>query len=203
MSRTSAVYHFSRLAPAIVLLQKQALTGAACRSAVSDAEQSVTRANAYTHGQPRTQSIPPHRRQGRLRPAGRFRQGRGARLLARRARRRHGQAASRGPRCARGVLGLDRTRPQPPQAAARPAEAGGEPGGRRRRPDRAGADLVGGARRPRHRRGADPGHAPGHRGAPPLSQRSLHHRQAAGMARDPRHQRERYGRHQRDPLRRQ
>ena len=55
----------------------------------------------------------------------------------------------------------------------------------------------------RHRRRADSGDAAGHRGAPPLSQRPLDHRQAAGMARGARDQRERHGRHQRNPLRRQ
>ena len=89
------------------------------------------------------------------------------------------------------------------EIAARRAEARGEPGGRRGRADRAGAHLVGSARRARHRRRADPGDAAGHRGAPPLSQRALDHRETAGLARGARHQRERHGRHQRDPLRRQ
>ena len=70
-------------------------------------------------------------------------------------------------------------------------------------PDRAGADLVGSAGRARHRRRADPGDLAGHRGAAALSQRALDHRKAAGMARGARDQRERHGRHQRDPLRRQ
>ena len=55
----------------------------------------------------------------------------------------------------------------------------------------------------RHRRRADPGDAAGHRGAPPLSQCALDHRQAAGMARGAGDQRERHGRDQRNPLRRQ
>ena len=42
-----------------------------------------------------------------------------------------------------GSIALGRSRAE---AAARPAEARGKPGRRRRRPDRAGADLVGGAR---------------------------------------------------------
>ena len=42
-----------------------------------------------------------------------------------------------------------------------------------------------------------------HRGAAPLSQRPLHHRQAAGVAQRAGDQRERHRRHQRDPLRRQ
>ncbi len=93
--------------------------------------------------------------------------------------------------------------PQPPETAARPAEARGKPGRGRGRPDRAGADLVGGARPSRHRRRADPGDPAGHRGAPPLSQCALDHRQAAGMARGAGHQRKRHRRHQRNPLRRQ
>ena len=115
----------------------------------------------------------------------------------------HRQAARRGPRRAGGLVGLDRARPQPAEIAARPAEARGEPGRRCGRADRAGADLVGSAGPSRHRRRADPGDAAGHRGAPPLSQRPLDHRQAAGMARGARDQRERHGRHQRNPLRRQ
>ena len=55
----------------------------------------------------------------------------------------------------------------------------------------------------RHRRRADSGDAAGHRRAPPLSQCALDHRQAARMARGAGHQRERHGRHQRNPLRRQ
>ena len=43
----------------------------------------------------------------------------------------------------------------------------------------------------------------GHRGAAALSQRALDHRKTAGMARGARDQRERYGRHQRNPLWRQ
>ena len=42
-----------------------------------------------------------------------------------------------------------------------------------------------------------------HRRAPPLSQRALDHRQAAGMAQRAGDQRERHRRHHRDPLRRQ
>src|ERR1700704_2014744 len=49
--------------------------------------------------------------------------------------------------------------PRPPETAARHAEAGREPGRRRRGPDRAGANLVGSAGASRHRRRADPGHA--------------------------------------------
>ena len=133
----------------------------------------------------------------------RFRRRRGAGGVAGGARRRSRQAARRGPRRADRVVGLDRARPQPPETAARRAEAGGEPGRGRGRPDRAGADLVGGAGPSRHRRRADPGDAAGHRGTPPLSQRALDHRQTAGMARGAGDQRKRHGRHQRNPLRRQ
>lgn len=42
---TLAVYHLARLAPAIVLLQKQASPAPLFRSAASDAEQFVTRAS--------------------------------------------------------------------------------------------------------------------------------------------------------------
>ena len=57
----------------------------------------------------------------------------------------------------------------------------------------------------RHRHHRRPGsrHAAGHRGAPALSQCALHHRQAAGVALGARDQRERHGRDQRNPLRRQ
>ena len=129
--------------------------------------------------------------------------GRSARVVAVGARRRPRETAWRGPRRADRLVGFDRARTQPAEIAARPVEAGREPGRRRRGPDRAGADLVGSARRARHRRRPDPGDVAGHRGAPPLSQRALDHRQAAGMARGARHQRERHGRDQRDPLRRQ
>ena len=156
-----------------------------------------------THEAPSTEKLPPHRGQGRLVAADRFRRGRGQGVVARGAGRRHRQTARRRPRRADRLVGLDRARPQPPEAAARRAEAGREPGRRRGRPDRAGADLVGGARPSRHRRRADPGDAAGHRGAPALSQCALDHRQVAGMARGAGHQRERHRRHQRNPLRRQ
>ena len=119
------------------------------------------------------------------------------------ARRRHRQAARRGPRRAGRLVGLDRARPQQAEIAARSAEAGRKPGRGRRGPDRIGADLVGSAGRARHRRRTDPGDVAGHRGTPPLSQRALDHRQTAGMARGARDQRERHRRHQRNPLWRQ
>ncbi len=207
--------HRIRRAQAVAALRRPS---SCCRSACTGAAfappsptRAIVRASDFgqpaphsnLHGPPVAEKIPPHRRQGRLLASDRFRRGRGARLVAVGAGRRHGRAAWRGTRRLGRVVGLDRARPQPPQAAARHAEAGGEPGGRRGRPDRAGTDLVGGARRSRHRRGPDPGDAAGHRGAAPLSQRALDHRQAAGVARGARHQRERHGRHQRDPLRRQ
>ena len=145
---------------------------------------------------PIAEKFPPHRRQGRLVAADRLRCRRSARGVARRAGRRHCKAARRGPRTADRLVGLDRARPQPPEIAARHAEARGKPGRRRGRADRAGADLVGGAGASRHRRRADPGDAAGHRGTPPLSQCALDHRQAAGMARGARDQRERHRRHQ-------
>ena len=116
---------------------------------------------------------------------------------------RYRQAAWRGPRSPDRLVRLDRARPQPPETAARHAQARGEPGRRGGGADRAGADLVGGAGAARHRLRADPGDAAGHRGTAALSQRALDHRKAAGMARGARHQRERHGRHQRNPLRRQ
>ena len=55
--------------------------------------------------------------------------------------------------------------------AAGRAEARGEPGGGRRRADRARAHLGGGAGASRHHGGPDPADARGYRGAPPLPQR--------------------------------
>ena len=106
-----------------------------------------TRCHSTAPMTPAAEKFPPHRRQGRLLAADRFRRRRGAGGVARRAGRRHRQAARRGPRRADRLVGLDRARPQPPETAARPAEARGKPGRRRGRADRAGADLVGGAGR--------------------------------------------------------
>ena len=145
---------------------------------------------------PSAEKFPPHRRQGRLVAADRFRRRRGAGVVAGGARRRSRQTARRRPRIADRLVGLDRARPQPPEIAARRLEAGRKPGRGRRGPDRAGADLVGGAGPSRHRRRTNPGDAAGHRRAPPLSQRALHHRKTAGMARGAGDQRERHRRHQ-------
>ena len=101
------------------------------------------------------------------------------------------------------VLGRDRARPLGAAAAAGPAAARGQPGRGRGRPDRARAHLGAGAVAPRHHGRAGAGHAAGHRGAPPLPQRPLHHRAAARMARRAGDQRERHRGDQRDPLWRQ
>ena len=126
-----------------------------------------------------------------------------ARRVAGLAGRGHREAARREARPPGGVLRRDRARPRGAQAAERSAQARRFAGRRRRRPDRAGAHLVGGARPPRHHGRPGAGDAAGHRGAPALSQRPLDHREAAGMARGAGDQRERHRRHQRDPLWRQ
>ena len=135
------------------------------------------------HGPPQPEKFPAHRRQGRLVAADRFRRRRSALGMAHRPRRRSRQAAWRGPRTPDRVLRLDRAGAQPPEAAARRAETRGKPGRGGGRADRAGADLVGGAGPSRHRRRTDSGDLAGYRGTPPLPQRPLDHRQAAGMAR--------------------
>ena len=96
-------------------------------------------------------------------------------------------------RSAARVLGLPRGR----------AEAGGKPGGGGRRPDRPGARLVGEPGGARHRRRPDPADARRYRGAAALSQRPRDHLRAAEARRRADHQRERHGRDQRNPLRRQ
>ena len=144
--------------------------------------------NRILHGPPKLKKISPHRRQGWLLAADRFGCRRGAHRLALGARGRPCQASRRRTRIAGGLVRLDRARAQPIKTAARPAEAGGKPGCGCRGTDRAGADLVGSAGRPRHRLGADPRDLAGYRGTPPLSQRALDHRQASGMARGADHQ---------------
>jgi len=86
-----------------------------------------------------------------------------------------------------GSIALGRSRLKLPRGPLKLEES---QAGRRRRPDRAGADLVGGAGQSRHRRGPDPGDPAGHRGEAPLSQCAFDHRQAPGMARGARDQRE-------------
>ena len=88
-----------------------------------------------------------------------------------------------------GSIAPGRSRPE--RRAARCTEAGREPGcSWRGRTDRAGADLVGGARPSRYRRRADSGDLAGHRGTPPLaSTRVSDHCEAFGMARGARDQR--------------
>ena len=155
------------------------------------------------HGPSLAQQFPPHRRQGRLVAPDRFRRRRSAGVVAVGARGRRRETAQGGARGPDRLVGLDCARPQPPEIAARPAETRRKPGRGGGGPDRAGADLVGSAWTSRHRRRADSGDAAGHRGTPPLSQRTLDHRKIAGMARGACHQRERHGCHQRNPLRRQ
>ena len=152
---------------------------------------------------PPAQEFPPHRRQGRLLAAGRFRRRRGAGVVAAALVADIAKLHNEGRDVlvvSSGSIALGRSRLKLPRGTL---EARGEPGGRRGRADRAGAHLVGGAGRSRHRRRANPGDLAGHRGTPPLSQRALDHRQIAGMARGAGDQRERHGRDHRDPLRRQ
>ena len=122
--------------------------------------------------------------------------------LARRAGRRHRRASAGGREVlvvssgaialGRGVLGLP---PGPlkleeSQAAAAVGQIALA---------RAWSETLG----QRHHRRPDPAHPRRHRGAPALSQRPLDHRHPAEARRRAGHQRERHGRHQRDPLRRQ
>ena len=152
---------------------------------------------------PRPHRFPPHRDQGRLVAAGRFGRRPAARGLAARAVRGHRLAARGQARHPGGVVRRDRARPLGAEAAAGRAGAGRLAGRRRGRADRARPHLGGDAGRARHHRRADSRHARRYRGAPPLSQRPLHHRPAAGMEERAGDQRERHRRHQRDPLRRQ
>ena len=92
-------------------------------------------------------SIQPRRRQGRLVAAGRFGARRDQAGLARRAGRGHRRAAR--PRRERDgrVLGRDRARTDGRRPAEGQAQARGQPGLRRHRPDRAVERLVAGAAR--------------------------------------------------------
>src|ERR1700761_1775147 len=103
-------------------------------------------AASLIHGPPELKEIPPHRRQGRLVAADRFRRRRSAGIVAGRPRRRSGKTAQGRPRTPDRIIRLDRTRAQPAETAAWRLEARGKPGRGGGRADRAGADLVRGAR---------------------------------------------------------
>ena len=140
--------------------------------------------------------------QDRLRAAGR---------PERQAAPRMARFAGRGPRGLprarpggdRGHLGRDRARPAAARPAARRAAARGPAGRRRGRPDQPRARLSGEPRAawPDHRAAA--ADARRHREPAALPQRPLDHRLAASPRRRAGGQRERHGRDQRDPLRRQ
>ena len=112
-------------------------------------------------------------------------------------------ARRRPARPARRLLGRHRARPAGPRSAAGPlkleesqaAAAVGQIALARAYSETLAAPRL-------HRR-PDPAHPRRYRGAAALPQRPLDHRDAAQARRDPGHQRERHGRHQRDPLRRQ
>ena len=102
--------------------------------------------------------------------------------LARRRCCRAGLGRRRNPRR---VVGRDRARPHHPRPRQARAEARGEPGRRRGRPDRARRRLVGGAWPQGPEVRPDPAHARRHRGAPALPQRPRHDRHAAQDGRVP------------------
>ena len=150
-----------------------------------------------------TRRLPPHRREGRLFAAGR-QQGRAAQgIVAGFAGRRSGAIPPRWPRCTGGVVGCDCSGPRRAEAFLRSAQAGRQPGRRSGRTDRAGADLDRSAVASRHHCRPGAGDSGRHRRTAALSQRALHHRHAAAMARAAGDQRERYRCDQRNPLRRQ
>ena len=112
-------------------------------------------------------------------------------------------AQARGSEVIAGLLGRDRARARGISGCAGRAEARGEAGRRRHRPDPPGARLSGGAGAPRHHRRAGPADARRHRGAPPLPQRARDAGARCSARRGAGDQRERHGRDRRDPLRRQ
>ena len=152
---------------------------------------------------PNPHLLPPNRYQGRLIAAGRSCGGRSQARLAGQLGLRHCLAAQREARPAGGVVRRHRAGARHAETAAGRAQARGSAGRCRHRPDRAGPLVVGKLQRARHRHRPSVAHAGRHRGAPPLSQCPLDHRQIAGMAHRAGDQRERHRRHVRNPLRRQ
>ena len=145
-----------------------------------------------------------HRRQDRLGAARRPRDRRAQDRVAGLAARRRGRARRRGQGDRAGVVRRHRARPPCPEAAEGRARAGAEPGGRRRRPDRAGPRLPGLARAraasSRRRSSLTLGDTEERR-------RYLNARQTIetllALKARARRQRERHRGHHRDPLRRQ
>ena len=160
------------------------------------------RAGTNSDGHAVAEEIPAHHRQDRLGAARRPHDRPEARLAGL-AGRRHCRAGPGRRRNPGRLVRRHRAWPHHSRPRQAGAEARGKPGGRRRRPDRAGRRLVGCARQGRPEIGPDPADARRHRGAPPLPQRAGDDLDAAQDEGGAGHQRERHGGDLRNPLWRQ
>ena len=151
----------------------------------------------------RVDQCAPRRGQDRLEPAGGPRQRPAQGGLAAIAGRGCGRAGQGRQGCDRGLLRGHRARPPSAGVRQRGFGAGAVAGGGSGRPDLARQRLSGGLQGAGADRRADPAHAGGYGGAPPLPQCAADHIHPACPAGGAGRERERYGRHDRDPLRRQ